>query len=157
MYAIRSYYAALPLRLADGTTVALSEVAQVLDTHQEERIRIRANGVPAVKLSIQKQPTANTVAVADAVRAQLAWLQANKLLPEDVEIQPIADQSVYVRQALSNSTLAVISGALLSMAVVYLFLGNLRRTLIIGSAIPIAVMVTFVLMGFGGLTLNITV
>ncbi len=147
--------AALPLRLADGTTVALSEVAQVLDTHQEERIRIRANGVPAVKLSIQKQPTANTVAVADAVRAQLAWLQANKLLPEDVEIQPIADQSVYVRQALSNSTLAVISGALLSMAVVYLFLGNLRRTLIIGSAIPIAVMVTFVLMGFGGLTLNI--
>jgi CzcA family heavy metal efflux pump len=147
--------AQLPLRLDDGTTVALAEVAQVLDTHQEERIRIRADGRPAVQLSIQKQPTANTVAVADAVQAQLAWLRANNQLPADIEITPVSDQSVFVRQALNNSALAVVSGALLSMAVVYLFLGNLRRTLIIGSAIPIAVMVTFVLMGFGGLTLNI--
>ena len=147
--------AQLPLRLQDGGTVALGEVAQVLDTHQEERIRVRADGVPAVKLSIQKQPTANTVAVADAVQAQLDWLTRNNQLPKDIEIVPVSDQSVFVRQALNNSTLAVISGALLSMSVVYLFLGNLRRTLIIGSAIPIAVMVTFVLMGLGGLTLNI--
>ncbi|MBR9884223.1 MAG: efflux RND transporter permease subunit [Oceanospirillales bacterium] len=147
--------ARLPLRLQDGTTVALGEVAQVLDTHQEERIRIRADGVPAVKLSFQKQPTANTVAVADAVLSQLYWLARNNQLPKDIQITPVSDQSVFIRQALNNSTLAVISGALLSMAVVYIFLGNLRRTLIIGSAIPIAVMVTFVLMGFGGLTLNI--
>ena len=51
--------------------------------------------------------------------------------------------------------MAAVSGALLAMGVVYLFLGSLRRTLIIGSAIPIAIMVTFVLMGAGGLTLNI--
>ncbi|GGB97741.1 cation transporter [Marinobacterium zhoushanense] len=147
--------AQLPLRLQDGSTLALGEVAQVLDTHQEERLRVRADGVSAVKLSIQKQPTANTVTVADAVQGQLDWLARNNLLPKDIEIVPVSDQSVFVRQALHNSTLAVISGALLSMAVVYLFLGNLRRTLIIGSAIPIAVMVTFVLMGLGNLTLNI--
>ncbi|WP_432697268.1 efflux RND transporter permease subunit [Marinobacterium sp. YM272] len=145
----------LPLRLDDGSTVALAEVAQVLDTHQEELLRIRADGVPSVQLSIQKQPTANTVAVADAVQAQLDWLRQNNLLPGDISITPVSDQSIFVRQALSNSTLAVISGALLSMAVVYIFLGNLRRTLIIGSAIPIAVMVTFVLMGLGNLTLNV--
>ncbi|WP_051298811.1 efflux RND transporter permease subunit [Marinobacterium litorale] len=147
--------ASLPLQLQDGTTVPLGEVARVLDTHQEERMRIRSDGVPAVKLSIQKQPTANTVAVADAVSRQIDWLRQNRLLPDDVQVRPVSDQSVFVRQALNNSALAVVSGALLSMAVVYLFLGNLRRTLIIGSAIPIAVMVTFVLMGLGGLTLNI--
>ena len=56
---------------------------------------------------------------------------------------------------MSNSSLAALSGAVLAMLVVYVFLGNLRRTLIIGSAIPIAIMVTFIIMGIGGLTLNI--
>ena len=60
-----------------------------------------------------------------------------------------------MRNALNSASMAALSGTLLAMAVVYLFLGNLRRTLIIGSAIPLAIMVTFVLMGFGGLTFNI--
>jgi multidrug efflux pump subunit AcrB len=76
-------------------------------------------------------------------------------VPEDIEVRSVADQSVYIRQALTNSGLAAVSGALLAMLVVFVFLGNLRRTLIIGSAIPIAIMVTFVIMGMGGLTLNI--
>lgn len=145
----------LPLLLADGSVISLSEVAQVLDTHKDEGLRIRADGVPGIKLSIQKQPDANTIRVADVVSERLHWLQTQGLIPEDITITPVADQSIYVRQALNNSVLAVVSGALLAMSVVYLFLGNLRRTLIIGSAIPIAVMVTFVLMGLGGLTLNV--
>ncbi|WP_151702318.1 efflux RND transporter permease subunit [Nitrincola alkalilacustris] len=147
--------AGLPLRLSDGSTIALSEVAQVLDTHKDEGLRVRADGVPSVKLSIQKQPLANTISVANVVQQRLDWLLEQGLLPGDIQITPVADQSIYVRQAVNNSVLAVISGALLAMSMVYLFLGNLRRTLIIGSAIPIAVMVTFILMGIGGLTLNI--
>ncbi|HEY5604876.1 MAG TPA: efflux RND transporter permease subunit [Gammaproteobacteria bacterium] len=145
----------LPLPAADGKTIYLGEVANVIDTHEDERIRVRANGVSGIKLSIQKQPNANTVAVVDVVNERMTYLRAQGLLPDDVEIVPVADQSVYIRHSLSNSTLAAISGALLAMAVVYIFLGNLRRTLIIGSAIPIAIMVTFVLMGLGGLTLNV--
>ena len=145
----------LPLRLANGSTIYMEEVAQVIDTHQDERLRVRANGIPGVKLSIQKQPTANTVAVVDVVQQRMQWLHEQGILPQDVQIIPVSDQSIYVRQALNNSTMAAISGALLAMAVVYLFLGNLRRTLIIGSAIPIAIMVTFIIMGLGGLTLNI--
>jgi CzcA family heavy metal efflux pump len=146
--------AALPLRLKDGTTIRLDEVMQVLDTHGDERIKVRLNGTPGVKISIQKQPTANTVAVVDAVRARMAWLQQNKLLLEDAVVYGVDDQSIYVRNALDSATQAALSGTLLAMGVVYLFLGNLRRTLIIGSAIPLAIMVTFVLMGLGNLTFN---
>ncbi|MFW2438669.1 MAG: efflux RND transporter permease subunit [Arenicellales bacterium] len=145
----------LPLSLSDGVIIYLHEVAEVLDAHEEERIRVRANMVPGVKLSIQKQPTANTIGVVDAVQQRLAWLRAQNLLPEDIQLTTVSDQSIYISQAVKNSASAAISGAILAMIVVYLFLGNLRRTLIIGSAIPIAIMVTFIFMGLGNLTLNI--
>ncbi|WP_455210358.1 efflux RND transporter permease subunit [Kaarinaea lacus] len=145
----------LPLRLPNGNVIYLDEVAETIDTHNDERLRVRANGVPGVKLSIQKQPNANTVSVVDVVNARIDWLRQQNLLPEDIEVTTVADQSIYIRQALKNSTTAALSGALLAMAVVYIFLGNMRRTLIIGSAIPIAIMVTFVFMGIGGLTLNV--
>jgi len=147
--------AELPLRLAGGDIIHLQEVAQVIDTHEDERLRVRLDSVPGIKLSIQKQPSANTVSVVDVVRQRLDWLQAQGLIPEDIYVDSVADQSIYIRQALNNSSMAAIAGALLAMLVVYIFLGNLRRTLIIGSAIPIAIMVTFVIMGMGGLTLNI--
>jgi len=147
--------AELPLRLADGDLIHLQEVAEVIDTHEDERLLVRVNGVPGIKLSIQKQPTANTVAVVDVVQDRLDWLRAQGLVPDDIQVRSVADQSIYIRQALTNSGLAAVSGAVLAMLVVFVFLGNLRRTLIIGSAIPIAIMVTFIIMGMGGLTLNI--
>jgi CzcA family heavy metal efflux pump len=147
--------AALPVKLPSGDSIPLSEVAQVLDSHEDERIRVRYNGVPGVKMTIQKQPNANTVDVADRVNARLAWLRANELIPADIKVNVVSDQSTYVRRSLNNATLAAISGALLAMIVVYFFLGNVRGTLIIGTAIPISIMVTFVIMALGGLTLNI--
>ena len=147
--------AELPLALPDGETIPLAEVAQVLDTHEEEQLRVRLNGTPGIKLSVQKQPTANTVGVADAVAKRLAWLHDQKLIPEDIEVTKVADQATYVRSALNNAGMAATSGALLAMTVVYLFLGSLRRTLIIGSAIPVAALVTFAIMDLQGLTLNI--
>ena len=147
--------AALPLQLRGNKTITLGELARVVDTHSDERIKVRLDGLPGIKISIQKQPIANTVMVVDAVYEHLDWLRQQNLIPDDIEVQPVADQARYIRNSLNNASLAAISGTLLAMAVVYLFLGNLRRTLIIGSAIPLAIMVTFVLMGFGNLTFNI--
>ncbi len=138
-----------------NNTVYLSDVADVIDTNEDERIKVRADGVSGIKLSIQKQPTANTTAVVEIVNERLQWLREQQVIPKDIEATVVADQSIYIKQSLKNASMAAISGALLAMAVVYLFLGNLRRTLIIGSAIPIAIMFTCVLMGLGGLTLNI--
>lgn len=138
-----------------GNTVYLRDVAQIIDTHVDERIKVRADGISGVKLSIQKQPTANTTAVVEGVKDRLAWLETQRILPENITVTAISDQSIYILQSLKNASLAAITGALLAMSMVYLFLGNLRRTLIIGSAIPIAIMFTCVLMGLGGLTLNV--
>ncbi|MCP3670415.1 MAG: efflux RND transporter permease subunit [Gammaproteobacteria bacterium] len=149
----------LPITLpgTDGQSrsVYLGEVAQVIDGAEEERLQVRHNGLPGIKLSIQKQPQANTVSVVDAVNARLTQLQADKLIPPDIRIDTVDDQALYVRRALNNAITAASSGAILAMGVVYLFLGSLRRTLIIGSAIPIAILVTFTLMASGNLTLNI--
>ena len=151
--------AALPLWFTNTAgkkdIIRLQNVARIISTHEDERLMIRLNGLPGVTMSVQKQPQANTVAVVDAVMAQLDWMRSQRLIPEDVQVIPVGDQSTYVRHALGNATMAATSGAILAMLVVYLFLGNVRRTLVIGSAIPIAIMVTFILMAMGGLTLNI--
>ena len=137
------------------TPLRIRDVATVRDTHEEERLRVRLDEQPAIKLSIQKQPTANTVAVVDVVKQRLAWLQAQDIIPADIHLATVSDQSIYVRHALRNASFAVITGALLAMLVVYLFLGDIRRTLIIGLSIPLAILITFVIMGLGNLTLNI--
>ena len=133
----------------------LNDVAQVIDSHEDERLRVRLNKVPGVKLSIQKQPKANTVAVVDIVKDRLQWLKDEKLMPNNISVAPVSDQSVFIRHSLRNAELAAFTGAILAMTVIYLFLGSLKRTLIIGSAIPIGILVTFVIMDISGLTLNI--
>jgi CzcA family heavy metal efflux pump len=147
--------AALPIALPGGGTLALGEVAEVVDTHDEERVRVRYNGTPGVRVSVQKQPAANTVEVADAVNTRLAELHAQGAVPPDIRVDRISDQAMYVRQALRNASVAAGAGAVFAMLVVYLFLGNVRGTLIIGSAIPISILVTFSLMALGGLSLNL--
>ncbi|HEY5701688.1 MAG TPA: efflux RND transporter permease subunit, partial [Gammaproteobacteria bacterium] len=154
-----SEVAALPMEVTDEggvvRVIRLRDVAEVIDSAEDERLRIRLNGIPGVKLAIQKQPQANTVAVVDVVNERLAWLRKNNLIPDDIEIHVVSDEAVFVRQAINNASMAAVSGAILAMIVVFVFLGDLRRTLIIGSAIPIGIMVAIVLMDITGLTLNI--
>ena len=96
---------ALPIRLPSGKSVPLSEVAQVIDTHEDERIRVRYNGTPGVRVSMQKQPTANTVDVADGVNARLAELrERGPACPRTCEVAWCPNQAVYVRQSLDNAS-----------------------------------------------------
>ncbi len=141
------------LRLSSA--VFLGDIAQVIDTHEDERLRVRFNQFPSIKLSLQKQPQANTVEVVDTILKRLDWLKAQRILPADVQLDIVDNQAIYVKQALTNAAISALSGALLAMLVVYLFLGNLRHTLIIGTAIPLAITVTLILMTFGDLSLNI--
>ena len=149
----------LPLWSADSgridNVLLLEDVATVIDSHEDERIRIRLNNTPGVKISVQKQPQANTVTVVDEVRHRINTLKQQGLIPPDIKLTTVDDQSVYVRHALRNASLAAFSGAILAMIVIYLFLGNILRTLIIGTAIPIGILVTFIIMEVNGLTLNI--
>jgi CzcA family heavy metal efflux pump len=135
--------------------IPLTEVAEVRDTHQDQRLWVRLDGVPAVKLSVRKQPDANTVAVASGVSRRLEQLMAARIMPSDIGYEVITDQSFFIRNAVRGVRDAALMGASLAMLVVLLFLGSVRKTVIIGLSIPLAVLAAFVMMGFGSLTLNI--
>ena len=135
--------------------IKLEQIADVIDTHADEKLRIRLNGQQGIKLSIQKQPQANTVEVVDNVLKKLNWFKQQNLLPANIQVEKVGDQSSYVRHALRNAAIAVLSGALLAMLVVYIFLGDIRRTLIVSSAIPLAILITLSIMNISGLSLNI--
>ncbi len=135
--------------------VSVSEIAEVRDHHQEQRLFVNLNREPATRLSVTKLPDANTVEVVDAVRAELERLEASGFIPPDITYEPTTDQSFFVRSSLGAVTTAAILGGVLAMLVVLLFLGSLRKSFVIGLSIPIAIMATFALMGAGGLTLNI--
>ncbi len=135
--------------------IPLSEIAEVADTHQEQRLWARLDGVPAVKLSVRKQPDANTVAVAEGVGRRVEQLAQSRFIPDDIHYEIVSDQSFFIRNAVAGVRDAALLGAGLAMLVVLLFLGSLRKTFIIGLSIPLAVLATFAMMGMGRLTLNI--
>lgn len=133
----------------------LSDYARIIDGHEEEQLRVRLNKTPGIKLSIQKQPLANTIEVVDQVKQRIDWLHQRNLISQGIALDMVSDQSIFIRHALRNAEIAALSGTLLAMSVIYLFLGSLRRTLIIGTAIPLGMLVTFTIMALSGLTLNI--
>ncbi|MFQ4134796.1 efflux RND transporter permease subunit [Nodosilinea sp. PGN35] len=135
--------------------VYLRDVATVNDGTEEQRIAVRLNGQPAVKVSIQKQPDANTIDVVDGVKAKLDEMRQSGLMPEGMDMTATLDESRFIRNSIQNVAMAGLTGAALAGVVVLLFLGSLRQTFIIVTAIPLATLVALVLMGLFGLSLNI--
>lgn len=138
-----------------GARIPLRDIAVVRDTSQEQRSWARLNGVPAVRIGIQKQPEANTVEVARGVQAKLEQLATSGYMPPDIRFEVTYDQSGFINDALKSVRDAAIIGAILSMLVVIVFLRSFRKTFIICLTIPLAILATFVMMGITDLTLNI--
>lgn len=88
----------LVLRGANGQRLYLRDVAQVVDGSAEQRVFVTLNGQPAVKVSILKQPEANTVAVVEGVKRRLGELQAANLVPREAQIVPVLDESILYSQ-----------------------------------------------------------
>ncbi|MEX0692761.1 MAG: efflux RND transporter permease subunit [Gemmatimonadales bacterium] len=143
------------LSLPGGRQIPLSDVASVADTNREQRLWSRLDGVPAVKLSVRKQPDANTVRVATQVGRVLDRLRAERFIPDDVAFNIIADQAFFITNSVKSVLTAALLGGSLAMIIVLLFLGSLRKTAVVGIAIPIAVLATFAMMGAADLSLNI--
>jgi multidrug efflux pump subunit AcrB len=135
--------------------VYLRDFADVVDGIAEQEVFVSLNQQPAVKMSVQKQPDANTVAVVEQLKSRLQELEAVGLFPDDVTMNVILDESVFIRNSINNVTSAGLSGAALAAIAVLFFLGSLRQTLIIVLAIPLATLTAIVLMGVFGLSLNV--
>jgi CzcA family heavy metal efflux pump len=144
----------IPLAAA-SRSIKLSDIATVTDSHREQRLFAYLNGEESVQVSIMKQPQANTVEVTKGLKNQLQNLRDSGFITPDIEYEPIRDESFFITNSIESVTLAAILGGLLAMGVIILFLGSLRRSLIIILMIPVAIITTFVLMALSGLTLNI--
>ncbi|WP_107806312.1 efflux RND transporter permease subunit [Nodularia spumigena] len=135
--------------------VYLRDFAEVIDGSEQQRIYVLLNGEPAVKVSIQKQPDANTVNVVDGVKKRLAELQASGVIPEGTILTSTLDESQFIRNSISNVVTSGLIGTGLAAFAVLLFLGSLRQTFIIVIAIPLASLAAIILMGIFGLSLNV--
>jgi multidrug efflux pump subunit AcrB len=135
--------------------VYLRDFAEVIDGTEEQRIFVSLNKQPAIKVSIQKQPDANTVEVVEGVKRRIEELRQGGIIPQDMELISTLDESVFIRESLSSVTGAAISGAVLAALTVLVFLGSLRQTFIISLTIPLCTLAAAIVMRLCGFSLNV--
>lgn len=137
----------------NGKPIMLTDVADVEDTWEDEETYSRANGIPCVIVFVRKQSRTNTVEVVDRVNATLKEMQKNDL-PPDIRVNITRDQSRYIRENVADVWNTILFGGFLALAITYLFLQDLRATIIGGLAIPTSIVATFYLMRLMDFTLN---
>ena len=143
----------LPLMTPDGQMVRLSDVAKVTDGFKEQTTLTRVNGQAGVALNIVKETGANTVQVSERVQREMKEIQED--LPAGYQISKIYDNADFIVDSINNLTQTAIMGGLLAVLVLYVFLRHLRSTLVVALSIPISIIATFMLIRYGGLTLNL--
>jgi HAE1 family hydrophobic/amphiphilic exporter-1 len=136
-----------------GALVYLRDVADVIDTIKEQTLYVKINNTPGVLLFIQKQATANTIEVVEAVKKVLPRIQ--QMLPKDVKLNIAFDSSDFIRNSIRNLSDAVVYGAVFVILVVLLFLRKVRASLIIILTIPFSLIVAFITLYLIGGTINL--
>lgn len=143
----------LPIRSVNGTTLLLRDVANVRDGEAIATNIARLDGQNAVIISILKLGNASTVAILDGIRERLPEIRA--AAPEGVTIEPIFDQSVFVRAAVQGVKTEILLVGGLVAAVVLLFLGSWRSTAIVLTSIPLALLASVIGLSLAGTTFNL--
>ncbi|MFV9510429.1 efflux RND transporter permease subunit [Tepidibacillus sp. LV47] len=139
--------------LPKGGTVKLKDIAKVTEVNKEVTEITRVLGKPSLSFDISKKSDGNTIQVTNELYKSLNEIK--KVLPEGVHIDTVYDLSIFIRQSIDNVIQNLIVGGTLAIAILYLFLRNLRTTLIISLTMPIAVISTFNLIYFTGESLNL--
>src|SRR3954465_7206560 len=143
----------LPVRTSNGTTTYLRDVANVRDGFQPQTNVVRQDGQRGVLLSVLKNGGASTLDIVSNIKAMLPI--AAQQLPPDVKIATLFDQSLFVSAAIEGVVAEAVIAAVLTAAMVLLFLGNWRSTLIIGLTIPLSILASILALFALGETLNI--
>ncbi|MEC4805290.1 MAG: efflux RND transporter permease subunit [Jaaginema sp. PMC 1079.18] len=135
--------------------IKLQDIATIVDGTEEQRLFVLLNGKPAVKVSVQKQPDANTITVINAVKQRIQFLRDAQIIPEAMNLVETLDESRFVKASITNVVTAGLTGTILAAIAVFIFLGSLRQTFIIVAAIPLATLAAVILMKLFGLSLNV--
>ena len=138
---------------AAGAPVRVADVATVESATMPAYTSVTSNGNEAVLINIARQPSSNTVAVADAVTTQMTALKRN--LPAGVKVEPFYDQSQIVRDSISSVRDAIFIGLILACIVLFLFLRDWTSSLIAGLVIPVTVAITVLVLWLIGQSFNL--
>ena len=133
--------------------VRLKDIAEVYNGFAEQTSAVYINGEPGVFVTVQKQSGTNSVEVADTVIERLGGI--NRALPMDVSVGVLVNTTTIIKESLEQVSTSAILGAILAVVILFLFLRSLRTTTVIAVAIPVSLVLTFMLMYFFDLTLNL--
>jgi multidrug efflux pump len=145
-------YAPLIIAYHNGAPVRLSEVANVIDGQQNSRNAGTVNGRRAVLLQLFRQPSANTIATVDRVRALLPLLQAS--IPPSIQISVSQDRTITIRASVHDIEVTLVISVLLVILVVFAFLRSIWATSIPSIAVPLSLVGTFGVMYLAGYTID---
>ncbi len=143
----------LPIKSNGNTTIYIRDVASVRDGFSPQTNIVRRDGQRGVLMQVMKVGQTSTLEIVKQVREALPQIEST--LPSELRIDPIADQSVFVRAAVSGVVREAIIAACLTAAMILLFLGSWRSTVIIAISIPLSILVSIIVLSALGETINI--
>ena len=140
------------LTTATGSKIQLKEVASITEGYKEVEQLTRVNQKAAVSLLVQKATDGNTVEACSGVKAEMEKIQNE--IGDKVKAEIVMDQSKFINESINSTARTLMEGALLAVLIIFLFMRNLRSTVIVGMAIPLSLMATFIVLFYNGSTLN---
>jgi CzcA family heavy metal efflux pump len=143
----------LPIKAVNGTTVYIRDVANVRDGSPPQTNIVHVNGRRSVLVSVLKNGSVSTLGIISGIKDHVEAAKAS--LPDNLRIDPIGDQSLFVRAAISGVAREGVIAAALTSLMILLFLGSWRSTIIIATSIPLAIMGSIATLSALGETLNI--
>jgi multidrug efflux pump subunit AcrB len=143
----------LPIKTVQGATIYVRDVAQVRDGYQPQQNIVRKDGVRGALLTVLKSGSASTLDVVNRVKAAMPRILSG--VPPELEVKEFADQSLFVRAAISDVVKEGVIAAALTALMILLFLGSWRSTLIIALSIPLSVLSSIAFLSALGETINL--
>jgi len=135
----------------EGVPVYMRDIADVTDSTEDRRSFMRINGVNGIRMQVTKQSGTNTIEIAEGVKREVERINAEI---QGMKLQILDDQSRFIERAIGSVQEHAMLGGMLVIAIIYIFLRDIKSTLIICTSIPVSVIGTFALLYFGGYTLN---
>ena len=143
----------LPVKVVNGATVYLRDVAQVRDGYAVQTSIVRTNGTRGALLTVMRNGQASTLAVVNNVKAALPRILAG--LPPELQVRQLFDQSLFVRAAINGVVREAIIAAFLTGLMILLFLGSWRSTVIVCISIPLSILTSLIVLSLLGQTINV--
>jgi len=143
----------LPIRVVNGATVYIKDVAQVRDGYAVQTSIVRTNGTRGTLMTVLRNGRASTLSIVNAVKARLPQILAG--LPRDLHVRQLFDQSLFVRAAINGVVREAAIAAFLTAMMILLFLGSWRSTVIVCISIPLSILTSLAILSLLGETINV--